>query len=110
MFIIISHTDEEYTWTDEIVEYTMDSVINTDFIESISQCGQTFKLKMVGGGEYTLKPDQVAKVVSSLGLEGKVRLSRVTEVRRWDSELCQYVPLPREQVIAQYGDDVSSEL
>lgn len=110
MFLIISHTHEDSTWNDDEVEYTMDSLINTEFIQSMSQIGANFELRMIGGGKYTLKPDHAAKVVSSLGLEGKVRLSRVTNVKRWDSESRNYVLLPKEDAEALYGVDVSSEL
>lgn len=109
MFIVISHTTTDFNGDYDLVEYTMDSLINTEFIVGLGQYGDNFMLKMIGGGKYELKPDQAAKVVSSLGLEEKVRLSRITKVKRWDDDMCEYLPLARDQVEFKYGKDVETE-
>jgi len=109
MFIVISHTITDFNGDYDLVEYTMASLVNTEFIVGLNPSGDSFVLNMFGGATYDLKPDQAAKVVSSLGLEEKVRLSRITKVKRWDDDMREYLPLTREQVEFKYGKDVSTE-
>lgn len=100
MFKVISHTIKD-SYSDDLIEHTMESLINTDFIVSISYTPCTFTLEMMGGSKYYLSSDQANELVKSLGLEERVTLSRVTKAERWvDGE---YVMLTHEQIQAEYG-------
>lgn len=100
MFKVISHTIKD-SYSDDLIEHTMESLINTGFIVSLAYTPGTFTLEMVGGSKYYLSLDQANELVKSLGLEERVALSRATKVERWENG--KYFMLTPEQIQAEYG-------